>query len=76
MLDETRIIYGLNGRNHYFVQNKSSVKPLKIKCYAQLISSAIALKHCFVRQNDGVSFGSDLFFKYQAFLIKKLIVFK
>lgn len=76
MLDETRTICGLNGRNHYFVQNMSSVKPLKIKCYAQLISSARAMGRYFVRENDGVSFGSYRFLKYQDFLIKKLIVFK
>ena len=76
MLDETRTICGLNGRNNDFVQNDRHVKPLKIKCYAQLISSASGMGRCFVRENDGVPFGSDRFFKYHDFLIKELIVFK
>ncbi len=76
MLDETRTICGPNGRNHYSVQNERSVKPLKIKCYAQLISSASGMGRYYVRENDGVSLGSNRVFKYQDFLIKELIVFK
>ena len=57
MMDETRTICGLNGRNNDSVQNENFITPLKIRAYGQWISSKSSLGRYYVRKIDGVSFG-------------------
>ena len=57
MLDETRTICGLNGRNSDLVLNESFVTLLKTRACVQWISSTSGLRHYFVHKNDGVPFG-------------------
>jgi len=57
MMDKTRTICGLNGRNSDFVRNKSFISPLKITGCGQWISSVGSLGRYYVRKIDGVSFG-------------------
>ena len=56
MMDETRTICGLNGRNSDSVQNENFITPLKITVCGQWISSQSSLGCYYVRKNDGVSF--------------------
>lgn len=63
MADETRTIYGRNGRNSNFVQNETLVTPSKTMIYSQSISSTYSMKHHFVRKCDGVPFGSNRLFE-------------
>jgi hypothetical protein len=62
MLDETRTICGLNGRNSDLVRNDSFVTPLKIRACGQRISSTSGLGRYFVRKNDGVPFEKSAMF--------------
>ena len=57
MMDETRTICGLNGRNSDFVRHDGFITPLKTTGCDQWISST-NIPGCYsVRKNDGVSFG-------------------
>ena len=56
MMDKTRTICGLNGRNSDFVQNEGFITPLKTTVCDQWISSTSSLRRYSVHKNDGVSF--------------------
>jgi len=75
MMDETRTICGLNGRNSNSVRNKNFIKPLKITVCGQWISSTRSLGRYYVRKIDGVSFGklsSDRIIRFGLYDVLKI----
>ena len=56
MMDKTRTICGLNGRNSDFVRHEGFITPLKTTVCDQWISSTSSQRRYSVHKNDGVSF--------------------
>ena len=78
MMDETRTICGLNGRNSDSVQNENFITPLKIRAYGQWISSKSSLGRYYVRKIDGVSFSklsSDRIIRFGRYDVLKFFVY-
>jgi len=78
MMDETRTICGLNGRNSDFVRHDGFITPLKTTGCDQWISST-NIPGCYsVRKNDGVSFGklsSHRIIRFRRYDVLKFFVY-